>query len=66
VANGRETLGFRLIFLVFTGVLVASVPLVFAIPDLARERHHRETTHVDRAEAMPTVRATDDVAVDRL
>jgi EmrB/QacA subfamily drug resistance transporter len=61
-----QALGFRLIFLVFTGVLVASVPLVFAIPDLARERHRRETASINPSEAIPTLRATDDVASDRL
>lgn len=36
--------GFTVIFLVFTAILLASVPLVFAIPDLARERYRSSSS----------------------
>jgi EmrB/QacA subfamily drug resistance transporter len=39
-----QSQGFTVIFLVFTVILLATVPLVFAIPDLARERYKQPTT----------------------
>jgi EmrB/QacA subfamily drug resistance transporter len=54
-----QALGFRIIFLVFTGILVASVPLVFAIPDLARERRQLETSRPGRGDSIPGVRVAE-------